>query len=473
MKRLKNLVNQIVPPHTPLHNLLKNTLSTIGVTRVEVFTGAQYRAWIKENETAADVLKNPSVNNSIKVSIVTCFWNTQDRYLDELIDSLNSQTQKSGWELVIVDVSSKEDRSARIKEAADLNDNFVYLKMKNVDIATNTNFGISSANGEYIAFVDHDDTLAPNALEEIITVINSETPSVIYSDEDKIDDKGRVRHSPYFKPDWSPHLLLYTNYLNHLTVIKKVHIDAVGGLRAEYNGSQDYDLLLRVSHNMDSKKVIHIPKVLYHWREAVGSTAQNQGNKSYAFDAGKRAIEDYLGSLNIDAKVSHVAGSPGFYEETFKAPKGTKVKIITKYEDSLRDNTSSNLDILFDDRMDEESDYIVHINENIVPVDKSWLDKLVGVIDTFINIETVSPRVLSKDGSSIIHAGNAVVEALVGFDDYSHLAEDQHTPVGSVRAVRDISEPLRAIYVTRGERKKLPTAKYNVLWSHVNFLIKD
>jgi GT2 family glycosyltransferase len=168
-----------------------------------------------------------------------------------------------------------------------------YLE-KNLGIGGNSNEAISLCSGDYVIFLDHDDELAPFALYEIVKKIN-ETPflELIYSDKDKIDEKGK-RKKPFFKPDWSPDLFLSVNYICHLTAIKKGLIDKVKGFKTEYEGAQDYDLFLRLVEIIEPENIGHIAKILYHWRDHSKSTASSYHAKPYAIDAGRKALNDAL-----------------------------------------------------------------------------------------------------------------------------------------------------------------------------------
>jgi len=159
-----------------------------------------------------------------------------------------------------------------------------------------------------VALLDHDDELAPNALFEVVQALDRHPEAIlIYSDEDKIDEDGR-RFEPYFKPDWNPDLFLGQNYLSHLTVYRSERVRAVGGFRVGYEGSQDWDLALRVSETLQPEQIVHIPRVLYHWRAIVGSTALNLSEKSYPADAARRALTDHLRRKGLQATLEPVSG---------------------------------------------------------------------------------------------------------------------------------------------------------------------
>jgi GT2 family glycosyltransferase len=259
-------------------------------------------------------------------------FNTPDKYLTPLVDSMLKQTYDN-WELCIADASTDDEKKQAILAIANKDDRIKYTHNKGLHISDNTNEGIRLASGEYIGLLDHDDTLSVHALKEVVIAINSANqPDIIYSDEDKLSDDGKVRSLPFFKPDWSPDLLLGVNYITHFLVVKTSLMQSVGGLRSKYDGAQDYDLLLRLTEK--TEKIIHIPKILYHWRLADGSTAKNVGEKNYADNAGQEALRDAVRRRGIKADVIEIPEQPTNYRLRYKLPtKQPKVSIIIPFKD--------------------------------------------------------------------------------------------------------------------------------------------
>jgi len=175
----------------------------------------------------------------------------------------------------------------------------LFFSQKNEGISSASNKALQMAEGEYIILLDNDDELAKIALIDVVKTINENLDvDFIYSDEDKIDAKGN-HVDPFFKPDWSPDLFFSCNYPIHVSVFKKSILQKINGFRSNFDGSQDYDLILRyVEH---AKKIIHIPKVLYSWRKSPGSTAAGPFEKNYSYEAGKRALQDAIKRRNLDA----------------------------------------------------------------------------------------------------------------------------------------------------------------------------
>ena len=179
---------------------------------------------------------------------------------------------------------------------------------KNGHICAASNTALGLVSGEYVALMDHDDLLAANALYEVAAEINSHPDAqLIYSDEDKIDQQGH-RYEPYFKPDWNPDLFLGQNYLSHLSIYSSTAVKAVGGFRTGFEGSQDWDLAMRVIDKIDPKSIRHIPKVLYHWRAIPGSTALVLSEKSYTIDAARKALVEHFERVGQAAEVLPVNG---------------------------------------------------------------------------------------------------------------------------------------------------------------------
>jgi Predicted glycosyltransferases len=298
-----------------------------------------YEVWIKINEPKEEELtaqKDIKFKYEPKISIVVPVWNTPKRFLVDMIESVLSQTY-SNWELCIADGASKEKHVKEILDSYAKKDNRIKLKYltENKGIAGNSNEALSLATGEYVALLDHDDTLAPFALFEIVKAINENTTTdFIYSDEDKISEDGTKRLDPHFKPDWSPDTLRSHNYITHLSVVKKELLNEVGWFREGYDGSQDYDLILRCTEK--ANKIVHIPKILYHWRMHDNSTAQNPNSKLYAFDAAKKALQDHLDRVGLKGKVRDGV-SLGSYKIDYDISYHHKVSIIIPNKDHKED----------------------------------------------------------------------------------------------------------------------------------------
>ncbi len=236
-----------------------------------------------------------------KISIVVPCYRTDPVYLKEMIESVTCQTYRS-WELILADATEDDSVEKVVRTVKDQRIRYIRLG-ENRGIAENTNRGIECADGDYVGFLDHDDLLAPDALFEVAEAVRrgKETgcePVLIYSDEDKYDDAGKQYFEPHYKEDFNLDLLLSNNYICHFMVIKREVLGKLP-LRKEYEGAQDYDLVLRASAFLAGNEdaAVHLNQVLYHWRCHGGSTAANPQSKLYAYDAGRRAVQNFSESM--------------------------------------------------------------------------------------------------------------------------------------------------------------------------------
>lgn len=244
-----------------------------------------------------------------KFSVVIPVYNTVTEQLRECIESVLAQTYDN-FELILVDDHSSWENVIPVLKEYENNEKIrVIYRTTNGHISVATNDGIALTRGEYIAFMDCDDTIEPNALYEVAKKLN-ENPKYdfIYSDEDKITEDGRICHLPFFKPDWSPDLYMCMNYTNHLSVYRATIVKEIGGLRSAYNGSQDYDFTLRFLEKTSNKNVGHISKILYHWRERKESAAFAMSAKNYAADAARYAKEDWIRRNQKDMYLEYIPG---------------------------------------------------------------------------------------------------------------------------------------------------------------------
>lgn len=302
----------------------------------------EYQAWIARHETSGKKKRATRHRRTHKhspsqlISIIMPTFNTPVALLREAIDSVIAQDHDC-WELCIADdASSKPDvlEALAAYTKSDPRIKVVYCDERG-GIARASNAALAIVTGHWVALMDHDDVLAPQALLRIAETIKAKPQSqVIYSDEDKITETGH-RHGVYFKPDFSLELFRSQNYLNHLTVHRTENVRAVGGWRPGFEGSQDYDLSLRIIERIPAGTVSHIPEVLYHWRGVAGSTALALSEKNYAYVAGLRALNDHIGRLNLPALVEEAPGVP-FYRVRFLPPRPAPlVSIIIPTRDKV------------------------------------------------------------------------------------------------------------------------------------------
>jgi GT2 family glycosyltransferase len=266
------------------------------------------------------------------ISILLPVYNTEEIWLRRCLDSVMAQLYPH-WELCIADDGSTLTHIRRVLEEYRDRDRRIRVIFREVNghISAASNSALSLAAGEYVALLDHDDELAPDALYEIASlVLRQPEADMIYSDEDKIDEKGR-RHSPFFKPDWSPDTLLSLMYTCHLGAYRTKLVRRIGGFREGFEGSQDYDLVLRLTEL--TERVSHIPKVLYHWRSIPASSAALFQAKDYAQDAALRAIREALQRRGEEALVEPIAGLSGRYRVRYRLRGLPKVSIVIPTRD--------------------------------------------------------------------------------------------------------------------------------------------
>ncbi len=244
------------------------------------------------------------------ISVVIPVYNTPEKWLVKVVDSVRAQVYQN-WELCIADDASPAPHVRPLLEKLAAGDARIKVtfREKNGHISAASNSALALATGEFVALLDHDDELSPNALHEVVALLNAQPETdLVYSDEDKIDEEGH-RHEPYFKPDWLPDLFHAQNFISHLTVYRAALVREVGGFRAGYEGSQDWDLALRVIEKIpDQRRIRHLPKILYHWRAIPGSTAMMLSEKNYPLEAARRALTDAFARRGEKITLHHVPG---------------------------------------------------------------------------------------------------------------------------------------------------------------------
>ncbi len=247
---------------------------------------------LSDADRAAIREKIAQLRDPPRFSVIMPVYETAERWLARAIESVRAQLYPH-WELCIADDASKEPHVRRLLEKAASEDPRikVVFRERNGHIAAASNSALALASGDFLVLLDHDDELTEHALYLLAEEIRAHPEAdLIYSDEDKIDERGRLR-DPHFKPDWNPDLFFSQNYLAHVCAMRRERVRQVGGFREGFEGSQDYDLYLRVA---EPGRVRHVPFVLYHWRAAEGSTAAAASAKIYAQDAARRALEEHV-----------------------------------------------------------------------------------------------------------------------------------------------------------------------------------
>lgn len=288
-----------------------------------------YAAWYEKNKVSEEELtkqRNKEFPYTPLFSILVPVYNTPIPYLREMLDSVRNQTYQK-WQLCIANANPENEEVARIlNQYLEMDKRIQVVNVpENLGIAQNTNKALSIAKGDYIGLLDHDDMLAADALFEAVKTVNDENADVIYTDEDKITMSGEKHFQPNFKPEFNLDMLRSNNYICHFFIAKASLMKEIGGFRGEYNGAQDYDMIFRCTERADN--IVRIPKVLYHWRMHEQSTAENPESKRYAFDAGKKVIEDHLKRCGESAEVQ-MTEYPGFYRVKYAIKEKPRVSVV-------------------------------------------------------------------------------------------------------------------------------------------------
>ncbi len=316
-----------------------------------IYTAIERKKQLKEKyeyEPIEDAILEKQRKDAIsncKISILVPAYETKKEYLEALIESVQAQSYEN-WELIICDASLSAQVGEIVTAYADGRIHYQKLD-ENLGISGNTNAGLAHITGDYVALLDHDDLLTPDALYEMVKMVEQGStsdvaakeadayendtvtrPYMVYSDEDKCDASGTKFSCPHKKLDFNLDLFLTNNYICHFTMIRADIIKELG-LRSAYDGAQDYDLFLRVvmlilrmklpesTPEKLAKRILHVPKILYHWRCHEESTADNPESKMYAYEAGKRALEDWYHRMGIKTTVIH-SRHLGFYETNYQ-----------------------------------------------------------------------------------------------------------------------------------------------------------
>ena len=296
-----------------------------------------YEAWLARHKVDKRTLrrqKHAAFAQKPLISIVIPLYCTPLPYLKELLESVRRQSYEN-WQLCLADGSPDDKAKEFIEKHYGREKRIVYRKLEeNGGISVNTNEAVALAAGEYLMFCDHDDTLEPDALYEIVKAINDTGADMLYTDEDKVSMDGRHYFDPNFKPDFNLFRLRENNYICHIFVVKKSLTDETGLLRSEFDGAQDFDFILRCCEK--AQKITHISKVLYHWRCHMDSTAADPSSKAYAYEAGRKAVREHYQRLGIDAKVE-MTERPGWYRSHVKVQGNPLISVIIPNKDHTDD----------------------------------------------------------------------------------------------------------------------------------------
>lgn len=477
--------------------------ASLSLLRDQSATLSGYHDWIKRYDTlsVADIaaIRADIANFTDRpfISVLMPVYNAPAEWLERAIGSVRDQIYPD-WELCIVDDASTAPYIRPILEEARRRDPRIKVMFRPVNghIATASNDALALASGTAVALLDHDDELAPQALYMVARELIAHPEALIlYSDEDKLDARGR-RGDPYFKPDWDADLFLGQNYLNHLSIYRRSLLVELGGFRAGFEGSQDYDLALRATEHASPEQIRHIPHILYHWRIGGGAPTFSTTQRDRAVDAARRAIAEALRRRGLAARVASGAGS--YHRILWPVPEPAplvsllvptrdRVPLLRQCVEGLLNRTDyPNLEILIldnDSRQAETLRYfetlqkdsrvrvlpcpgpfnisVLHnrgveaargefiglINDGLKVIDADWLREMIGHASR-PEVGAVGAKLLHAD-DRLRHAGMVLGLGGVAGDRYKFASRNAAGSFGRLRLVQNLSACSAACLVLR------------------------
>lgn len=477
--------------------------------------------WLEEAEALEEKKLTYRRNGLVKafptVSIVVPLYNTPMKFYKQMVDCCLDQVYEN-WQLCLADGSTDGvDRRSCLPEDSRI----CYRKLsENMGISGNTNEALALAEGQWIALMDHDDILEPSALAELIDRAVSTGADMIYSDEDKVSLDRKHYYEPHFKSDYNPDLLRSNNYICHLLMVKRELVAKIGGFRKEFDGAQDYDFILRCAEK--AEKIEHLPRILYHWRVHPLSTAENFDSKTYAIEAGRRAIGEHMKRTGLMGTVERTE-RPGYYRVRYGVKGRPKISIIIPNRDeadtlrtcieSIRAKTDwPNYEIIVVENNSttgeireyyqeleklpevkvitwhnefnysainnfgvshSTGDYVVLLNNDTEIITPDWLGEMAGICSR-PEVGIVGAKLFYPD-DTIQHAG--VVMKLAGCCGHVFYGAEKENPGSYARAVviQDLSAVTAACLMCRREvwdRLGGLTTDFQVAYNDVDFCLR-
>ena len=467
-----------------------------------------YQKWIENNEPTKEELeeqRNTEFKLNPKISIIIPMYNTPVKFFEELVDALILQTYPN-WELCLADGSPEKNEELRPIFEKDDRIHYKFIG-ENKGIAGNTNEALKLATGDFIGLLDHDDLLPEFSLFEIVKCINK-NPEVdfIYTDEDKFEQLCGKRYDPYFKSDFAPDTLRANNFICHFSIFRKDLMDKLGGFRSEYDGAQDYDILLRMSEN--AKNIVHIPKILYHWRVHELSTAKSGGTaKPYAYEAGVKAVQAHIDRIGLEGikgnpKISIVIPNKD-YISTLKVCLKSLTKLTTyeNYEIIIVENNSEKPEtfeyykeidgkdkikvIYYPEKefnyskiinfgvKNATGEYIVQLNNDTEILTQKWLEEMLGFAQRE-DVGAVGVELFYPD-KTIQHAGIIVGIGGVAGHVFKNIPHNMHGYFSKDAMIQNMSAVTAACIMTKKsiyEEVGYMDEKFKVAFNDVDFCLK-
>ncbi|HET9358599.1 MAG TPA: glycosyltransferase family 2 protein [Vicinamibacterales bacterium] len=317
-----------------------------------------YGRWIKSFDRLSDrdiaAIQKAATELDYRplLSVVMPVYDPDERWLRAAIESVQNQLYPR-WELCIADDHSSNGLIRELLREIEAGDARIKVVFRQVNghISAASNSALALASGEFVVLLDHDDVLPRHALLAVVCELNRHPDAdLLYSDEDKIDEQGR-RFDPYFKSDWNPELFYGQNMISHLGVYRREIVERVGGFREGFEGSQDYDLALRVVEHTRPDRIRHIPHILYHWRAVPGSAALAPDEKAYARDAARRAVQEHFDRIGLQAVCEPAPRAPSHHRIRYRVPEVAphvtiiiptrdRVDLLSRCIDSIRSRST-------------------------------------------------------------------------------------------------------------------------------------
>ncbi|MEA3186685.1 MAG: hypothetical protein QOD99_515 [Chthoniobacter sp.] len=454
-----------------------------------------YHQWVlaqRPSAEALDAMRREAAqwNAPPLVSIVTPVFNTPLSVLDEAVQSVRAQVY-ANWELILADDCSPDARIAPELERMAASDSRIKVSRlpQNAGIAAASNAALALARGEFVGLLDHDDWIEPHTLFEIVKELRAAPEAdLVYTDEDKVDEAGYFL-KPFFKPDWSPDALLSHNYILHFTVIRRTLLETLGGFREGFDGAQDYDLFLRATER--ARQILHVPKILYHWRISSGSTAANAQQKPEMIDNGERVLADALARRGIKGRIERGTGARYRVRREIAEPKEIaiiiptkdRVELLARCVESIRSRTDyPNYKIVIVDNDSEQVDtrrffksqpatvlrfsgpfnfsalnnfavrqttepWILFLNNDTEVINGDWLTSMAEHIQR-PEVGAVGAKLLYPD-DTVQHAGVVLSETVAATHAYQHAPAKVFDNGGHLQLTRNYSAITAACMLTR------------------------
>lgn len=348
-------------------------------------------------------------DNPYRFSILVPVYETQPELFRKMLESVGEQTY-GNWELVIADASNDDSRRNIVREFTEeynllckdeygsIFDKVKYIRVEeNRGISANTNEALNKAGGDYIGLLDHDDVLENTALFDIMSAIDENEQKgradesirkvmAVYSDEDKVSEDGTKYFDLHKKPGFDPVLLCTNNYICHFFAVDTNLAKSVGGFRPEYDGAQDHDFIIRCTEELKKEQILHIPKVLYHWRSTENSTSENPDAKLYAYEAGKRAVLDHLKREGVGAKVTDTAHL-GFFKIKYDR---LHEKVVSIRTEDLGGSVKTLSDA-------GDAGFVMILSDTLSPLDNDYIADMMSVMN-IKHIGAVTGKIIGPDG---------------------------------------------------------------------------